>query len=197
MFNRAQFVAIAFCALACSKPPAQSSPAPSANPVPTVTPPPPAARTPPMQSLTATATLRDLAGATSGAVKFTDSRAGVLITGTITGMGLGWHGVHIHAVGKCEPPFATAGGHLNPESKKHGYLSADGPHLGDLPNVDTPPSGPIHFEFLLADVSLKGRNALLDADGAAIVVHSGRDDYATDPAGNSGARMACGVIVAP
>lgn len=195
MFKHFRFVVIAFCAVACSQPAVQSTPA-TMTPAPA--PPaaaPPAVRSVPTPNLTATATLHDLAGTMAGNVTFTDSRAGVVIMGTITGMGLGWHGVHIHAVGKCEPPFTTAGGHLNLENKHHGFLNADGPHTGDLPNVDTPPSGPIHFEFLLADVSLKGRNALLDADGAAIIVHSGRDDYTSDPAGNSGARMACGVIV--
>jgi superoxide dismutase, Cu-Zn family len=192
MFKYSQFVAIALCAAACSQPAVQSTPAPSQPSLP----PTPAPRTMPVPGTTATATLRDLAGALSGNVNFTDTRTGVLITGTITGMGLGWHGVHIHGVGKCEPPFTTAGGHLNLENKHHGFLSADGPHTGDLPNVDTPPSGPIHFEFLMPDVSLKGHRALLDTDGASIIVHSGRDDYATDPAGNSGARMACGVITA-
>ncbi|HTE44322.1 MAG TPA: superoxide dismutase family protein [Gemmatimonadaceae bacterium] len=161
--------------------------------------PPAAARPPatmPMPNVNATATLRDAAGMSIGTATFRDTRAGVLISGTVTGLGLGAHGIHVHAVGKCEAPFTTAGGHFNPESKHHGYLSADGPHLGDLPNIETPASGPLKFEFVLADVSLKGKNALLDADGASLVVHSGRDDFMTDPAGNSGSRMACGVILA-
>ena len=134
-------------------------------------------------------------GEDAGTATFTPSKKGVHLKLDLKNLPVGEHGVHVHASPHCDPPdFKTAGGHFNLENKHHGFLSADGPHTGDLPNVDTPPSGPIHFEFLLADVSLKGRNALLDADGAAIIVHSARDDYATDPAGNSGARMACGVI---
>ncbi|MEP6492192.1 MAG: superoxide dismutase family protein [bacterium] len=150
----------------------------------------------PLSGLTAAATLRDAAGVTVGTATFKDTHTGVLITGSLSGLGLGAHGIHIHAVGKCDAPFTTAGGHFNPDNKHHGYLGTDGPHLGDLPNVETPASGPMKFEFLLANVSLKGKNALLDADGASIIVHSGRDDFITDPAGNSGSRMACGVIAA-
>lgn len=148
----------------------------------------------PKPATTATAVIRDLAGNRVGTATFTDSYAGVLISATVSGVGLGAHAVHIHSVGKCEPPFASAGGHFNPENKKHGYLNPAGSHLGDLPNVDTPAAGHLTFEFLLPDVTLTGRHALLDADGASIVIHGSRDDYATDPAGNSGARIACGVI---
>jgi Cu-Zn family superoxide dismutase len=171
---------------------------PSSGGVPTTTTPaePAAAPAParPMQIAHATATIRDGAGRRVGDVTFTDSYAGVIVVGTISGLGLGAHGIHIHEFGKCQTPFTTAGGHFNPDHHQHGYSNPAGPHLGDMPNVDTPAAGPLKFEFVLPNVTLKGRNALLDADGAAIVVHAARDDYATDPAGDSGGRIACGVI---
>jgi superoxide dismutase, Cu-Zn family len=157
--------------------------------------PPPARTQPaPAYSATATATMRDLVGGRVGTVTLTDTYAGVLIRGTISELGLGAHAIHIHAVGRCEPPFTTAGPHFNPENRKHGFRSPNGWHLGDLPNIDTPASGRLTFEFVLPGVTIRGKNALLDADGAAIIIHASRDDYVTDPAGDSGARAACGVI---
>ena len=138
--------------------------------------------------------MRDLAGGRVGTVTFTDTYAGLLIRGTVSELGLGAHAIHVHSVGRCEPPFTTAGTHFNPEGRQHGFKNPRGWHLGDLPNIDTPASGRLTFEFLLPEVSLRGRNALLDGDGAAIIIHSGRDDLMTDPAGDSGARAACGVI---
>lgn len=142
----------------------------------------------------AAATLHDNTGREVGTATFTDTYAGVLVAATVRDLGLGAHAVHIHAVGRCEPPFTSAGGHFNPTGRQHGFENPNGPHLGDLPNITTPPSGSLHFEFLLPGVTLTGANALLDADGASIVVHAERDDYTTDPAGNSGGRIACGVI---
>jgi superoxide dismutase, Cu-Zn family len=152
------------------------------------------AATPPPPSLTATATLRDIAGTRVGTASFTDSYSGVIVVANVTGIGLGAHAVHIHEVGKCVSPFTTAGDHFNPEERHHGFRNGAGPHLGDLPNIDMPAAGVLKFEFLLPGLTLKGRNAILDADGASIVIHSNRDDYMTDPAGGSGARLACGAI---
>jgi len=143
---------------------------------------------------TATATIRDLAGARVGSATFTDTFNGLLISGTVSGLGLGAHGVHIHAVGKCESPFTTAGSHFDTDHKKHGFRIREGPHAGDLPNIDMPAAGTLKFEFLLKGVTVNGPNALLADDGASIVFHSGRDDFLTDPDGGSGARLACGVI---
>ena len=143
---------------------------------------------------TATATLHDAAGRRVGSVAFSETYAGLLVRGSVSDLGLGAHGIHLHAVGKCEPPFTTAGGHFNPEGRVHGFNNQHGHHLGDMPNIVTPAAGRLEFEFVVPDVSLKGVNGILDADGAAIVVHASADDYATDPAGNSGARVACGVI---
>jgi Cu-Zn family superoxide dismutase len=143
---------------------------------------------------TAVATLRDASGKQVGTLTLIDTYSGVLITGNVNDLGLGAHGIHVHAVGKCEAPFTTAGGHFNPAGRQHGFRNAMGPHLGDLPNIIMPGAGSHGFEMLLPGVTLKGTNAILDADGAAVVVHAGRDDYTTDPAGNSGGRIACGVI---
>ncbi len=182
--------------LSCSPPPPATVVVPAPAPTP-VRPPAPPPR--PLPSLiTATATLRDPAGTRVGSATLIDTYAGVLISGSVNGLGLGAHAIHIHAIGKCDPPaFTSAGGHFNPEHKQHGFKNPKGQHLGDLPNLITPAAGELNFEFLLPDVTLKGPHALLDADGASVVVHATRDDYMTDPAGNSGSRIACGVITAP
>jgi superoxide dismutase, Cu-Zn family len=191
MSVRLILVAAAAMCVACTRSSIRSLPSPS----PTAPAAPPPASTRVVALRTATATVRDLAGNRVGTVAFTDSYTGVLVTGTISGVGLGAHGIHIHETGKCEVPFTSAGAHFNPEHRKHGFKNPEGSHLGDMPNIDTPAAGQHKFEFLLPGVTLKGTNALLDADGASIVVHTARDDYLTDPAGNSGGRIACGVII--
>jgi Cu-Zn family superoxide dismutase len=173
----------------CSSPPVQTTPAPA--PAPVVAAPPPR----PVPRATAAAIVRDVSGRQVGALQFAETYAGVLITGSIGDLGLGGHAVHIHSVGKCQAPFLSAGGHFNPTNRRHGYKSANGPHLGDLPNLDLPAAGVRRFEMLLPGVMLRGPNGVLDSDGASIVVDSGRDDYVTEPEGNSGGRIACGVIV--
>ena len=178
-------------AAACTKSAARPMPSPSPQ-----SPAAPAASAPMSPMSHASAVVRDLTGRRVGTATFTDTYTGVLVSADLMGLGLGAHGIHIHEVGKCEPPFTTAGGHFNPEHRHHGFLNPNGSHLGDMPNIDTPAAGQLRFEFLLPGVTLKGANALLDADGASIVVHSGRDDYSTDPSGNSGSRIACGAIVA-
>lgn len=107
----------------------------------------------------------------------------------------GSHGIHLHMTGKCEAPaFTTAGGHLNPMSHQHGTLNPSGPHLGDLPNLDIGADGTgslnVPMNTSIADL----RAALFDADGSALVLHAGPDDYKTDPSGNSGGRLACGIL---
>jgi Cu-Zn family superoxide dismutase len=186
--NIALFVMV--CAAACGQPATRTMPRPSPQS------PAPASDALPATMIAATATLHDLAGARVGTVTFTDSYTGVIVSGNLTALGLGAHGIHIHAVGQCVAPFATAGGHFNPEQRQHGFLNPKGSHLGDMPNIDTPAAGNLRFEFLLPGVTLTGNNKLLDADGAAIVIHSSRDDYTSDPSGNSGGRIACGVIQA-
>ena len=107
----------------------------------------------------------------------------------VRGLRPGDHGVHIHAVGKCEPPaFSSAGDHYNPRNKKHGRQNPEGPHAGDLGNLSVGASG------AGATVATAAGVALADAVGLALIVHADPDDEKTDPAGNAGARVACGVI---
>src|SRR3546814_2107316 len=104
---------------------------------------------------------------------------------------------HIHAVGKCDPPeFESAVDHFNPEQKKHGFHSEAGEHAVDLPNVHVPENGMLQVEYLTREVTLaEGAPAsLFDADGSALVVHADPDDYRTDPAGDAGGRIACGIL---
>lgn len=183
-------VAILAIAAGCSPATTKQAPAP-AQPAPVVAPPPR-----PVPTATAAAIIRDPSGKQIGSIMLIDTYSGVLIMGNVGDLGLGVHAIHIHAIGKCEAPFTTAGGHFNPTNRQHGYRSATGPHLGDLPNLDLPAAGREKFEMLLPNVTLKGDHGLLDADGASVVIHASGDDYATDPAGNSGGRIACGVIVA-
>jgi Cu-Zn family superoxide dismutase len=109
-----------------------------------------------------------------------------------TGLPHGLHGLHVHAVGRCDPPgFASAGPHWDLHGNKHGMNNLAGPHRGDLPNVEVSANG-----VLAATVTLPHSTVadLLDADGSALVLHADRDDYETDPSGNSGARIACAVL---
>jgi Cu-Zn family superoxide dismutase len=100
-------------------------------------------------------------------------------------------------VGKCDgPDFASAGGHFNPQSRQHGALNPQGPHAGDLPNITIGTDGKGRLESTTELISLLGgASVVFDADGSAIVIHAAPDDFRTDPTGNSGARIACGVIV--
>lgn len=151
----------------------------------------------PAQAQTAKATLKDQAGKEVGAAQLVEMPHGVLLKLALKGAVPGEHAFHIHAVGKCEPPFTTAGGHFNPAGKKHGLAVAEGAHAGDMPNLHIPASGDLMVEILNGGVTLaKGKpNSVFDADGSAIVIHAGVDDYKSDPTGNAGDRIACGVIV--
>ena len=106
----------------------------------------------------------------------------------------GPHGTHVHTVGKCEgPDFTSAGGHWNPTAHQHGKENPAGPHAGDMPNLSVGADGRDRTIFTLAGGTYAG---LMDEDGAALVVHANADDYKTDPSGNSGGRIACGVFQA-
>jgi Cu-Zn family superoxide dismutase len=142
------------------------------------------------------AALRNTEGKDVGTVNLVQTPHGVLISISVKGLPPGEHAFHVHAVGKCEPPFTSAGGHFNPGSKKHGMMAAEGQHAGDMPNLHIPAGGELAAEVLNANITLeKGKpNSVFDADGSAIIVHAGKDDYKTDPTGEAGGRIACGVI---
>lgn len=124
------------------------------------------------------------------------SGSGVRIDVVVSQLPPGMHGIHIHTVGKCEgPAFASAGGHFNPASKKHGKDNPEGPHAGDLLNIEVGADGSGKASLSDLNVTLgDGPNSLFHEGGTALVIHEKADDYKTDPAGNSGARIACGVI---
>ena len=150
----------------------------------------------PAAAQSARATLKDANGKDVGAATLTQTPGGVLIAVSLKGLPAGEHAFHVHAVGKCEPPFTSAGGHFNPRSKKHGLMAADGHHAGDMPNLHIPASGELAIEVLNSDITLdKGKpNSVFDADGSALVIHANKDDYKTDPTGEAGGRIVCGVL---
>ena len=139
--------------------------------------------------------LKDASGKAVGDVDLMQTPAGVLIKLQIKGLTPGEHAFHVHAVGKCDAPFDSAGPHFNPGNHKHGMLSGEG-HAGDMPNLHVPQSGELSVEVVNSAISLeRGKpNSVFDNDGSSLVVHAKADDYKTDPAGNAGDRIACGVI---
>jgi len=148
--------------------------------------------------MTAVAILQDAEGNAVGQATFTESDDGVLIQVEVQGLTVaeaGEHGIHIHTTGACTPDFQAAGGHFNPTGAQHGLENPSGPHAGDLPNMEIDADGNGAYEATAALVTLgAGENSLFDADGSALVIHAGTDDMVTDPAGDSGDRIACGVI---
>jgi Cu-Zn family superoxide dismutase len=147
-------------------------------------------------ALAAKAVLMSADGKEVGTVQLTQTKAGVRLRITVEGLTPGEHGFHIHAVGKCEPPFTSAGPHFNPNEKKHGLRSREGHHAGDMRNLRVPKSGKLTTTIVNKEVTLeKGQpNSLFHDGGTALVIHAGPDDQLTDPAGNSGDRIACGVV---
>jgi len=136
--------------------------------------------------------LINASGQTIGTVRAWQTAGGVTFRVIASGLPHGVHGVHVHAVGKCDPPdFASAGPHWNPTGKKHGMSNPAGPHAGDLPNVVVKANGVLGATLVLSAASM---SSLIDADGAALVIHAAADDNMTDPSGNSGARIACAVL---
>ena len=144
----------------------------------------------------ASAQLKDSSGIAVGDADLVQTDAGVLIKLQLKAVKPGEHAFHIHAVGKCEAPFESAGPHFNPGNHKHGMMSGEG-HAGDMPNLHVPQSGNLSLEVLNREVTLdKGKpNSLLSANGTSLVIHAKADDYKSDPSGNAGDRIACGVIV--
>lgn len=143
------------------------------------------------ETSTATAEMRNLEGQTVGQVELQESPHGLIVTAEFTGLPEGARAFHIHAVGECEPPFQSAGGHFNPDSHEHGIMNPDGMHAGDLPNIHVPASGELKVEYFVTGLTM---DDLFGEEGTSLVIHDGPDDYTTDPAGDAGPRIACGVI---
>jgi Cu-Zn family superoxide dismutase len=138
-------------------------------------------------------------GQAIGTVRAWQTAGGVTFRIAASGLPHGVHGVHVHSVGRCDgPDFTSAGPHWNPAGKKHGMNNPEGPHAGDLPNIEVAANGTVVATLTLPGASLfappSAPGALLDADGASLVIHAAADDYLTDPSGNSGPRIACAVI---
>lgn len=149
----------------------------------------------------AVAELRDPSGAPVGTARLTADENGTIhLQLHVDRLSPGEHGVHFHSVGSCQrgdsTAFASAGGHHNPLKRKHGLENPEGPHAGDLPNLVVGADGGGDLDTRTSRATLRpGPATLFDADGSAVVVHAAADDQKTDPSGNSGARVACGVIV--
>jgi Cu-Zn family superoxide dismutase len=144
----------------------------------------------------ATAEVKTADGKDVGIVTLTQTRSGVRLSGSLKGLPAGEHALHVHSVGKCEPPFTSAGPHFNPAQKKHGKLNPEGHHAGDMDNIVVPASGDLALKIVNKDITLeKGKpNSVFQEGGTAVVIHAAKDDYTTDPTGNAGDRIACGVV---
>lgn len=143
----------------------------------------------------ATATLAHADGTPAGMARIVMSGGHAMIAIELTGIPAGEHGLHLHMTGQCQgPAFTSAGGHLNPTARAHGMDNPAGSHLGDLPNVTADATGKVSAVIHYGGDPQALAAALFDADGSALVLHAAADDYKTDPSGNSGARIACGVL---
>jgi len=136
--------------------------------------------------------LIDSAGRQIGTVVAWQTTGGISFRVSASGLPHGLHGIHVHPIGRCDPPdFASAGTHWNPAGKQHGLNNPNGPHAGDLPNVEVAANGVLSQTVVLPNATMA---QLLDADGSSIMIHAQADDYVSQPAGNSGPKIACAII---
>jgi superoxide dismutase, Cu-Zn family len=139
----------------------------------------------------------DRNGRELGTLRLVDHPGSIGVTGGLSGLPPGTRAIHIHQTGACEPPsFESAGDHWNPQGRQHGLENPQGPHLGDLPNITVGENGIVEVNVNTPAGNLRGDGGAMDADGASVVIHAGPDDHRTDPSGDSGDRIACGVITA-
>jgi Cu-Zn family superoxide dismutase len=146
----------------------------------------------------ASAAIYSAGGQHIGSALFVEDSAGLVrVYVKVQGLTPGLHGIHLHAVGACIPTFAAAGGHHNPLGHQHGLDNPLGAHAGDLPNLSVDAAGVGRLFGVTDRATLSaGPVSLFDADGSAVIIHASPDDQVTDPTGNSGGRVACGVIQA-
>ena len=136
--------------------------------------------------------LINASGQTIGSVRAWQTAGGISFHVRASGLAHGVHGIHVHPIGRCDPPdFASAGTHWNPTNKQHGLNNPNGPHAGDMPNVTVAANGVLDQTVVLPNATMA---QLLDADGSAIMIHANADDYVSQPSGNSGPKIACAVI---